>query len=319
MANYLQLVNKVINEGGLEQNELTPATWSSPEAGRRLYPRIKRAVADAWEAIQMDRNEWEFSTAELTTLLYPRFVVDDITFSAPSIGPDVGVKYKGQESGLEITVVSVQNYVTAQTNMDEDTSYKLIEFTTPQGGGNRSHLGEVFLETFPNVGDSSFTYRERGAYKLSELNEFAREPHWSTFLSYQDNVTPTPVRYIPWANWIYKELTYTTSTRSAPSFVSQDYKGDLVFYPQTLSPFYVNFVYDMAPQELTLYTDTPSLKLLPAEYHYWISWEALESIARFDKNADLLAYASKWTTRFRRKAERSLMPLMSWRDNRYNR
>lgn len=314
MSTYLQLVNKVIQEGGFEQDELTSATWSSAEAGRRMYPRVKRAVAEAWKAIQMDRNEWEFSTAELTALLYPRIVAE------PTVGGIVvGATYKGQDSGLLVTVVAVQNNITALNEMEDvsgDT--KLIDFTSAEGGSNRAKPGERFVELTPTPGDTEFVYRARGAYKLSEFSEFAREPHWSTFIAYQDQITPTPVRYIPWDNWIYKELTYTTSTRSEPGFVSQDYNGNLTFYPQTLSPFTVNFVCDLAPQDLVDYTDTPSLKLLPAELHDWIAWEALESIARFDKNPDLLAFANKWTTRYRRKAERTLMPLISFRDSRYN-
>lgn len=308
---YLGLVNKVINEGGLEQNELTVDTWDSAEAGRRLYPRIKRAVAEAWKAIQLDRNEWEFSTAELTALLRPRILADNV------VGVDVGFKYKGANSGLELTVVNITNSVTPLLNMEENTSVKVIEFSA-DGGYNRALIGEVFTEIDPTPGDTSFVYRGRAPYPLSEFSDFAREPHWSTFIAYQDDQTPTPVRYIPWENWVYKELSYTTSTRSEPSFVSQDYMGNLVFYPQTLSPFTVNFVCDLAPQELVLATDSPSLKLLPAELHEWIAWEALESIARFDKNPDLLGFANKWTKRYRRKAERSLMPLTSWKSSRYN-
>ena len=309
---YLALCNKVINEGGFEQNELTPTSWSAPEAGRRMYPRVKRAVAEAWKAIQMDRNEWEFSTAELTALLQPRILADNL------IGVvDIGKTYKGQVSGLVLTVTSITTSTSPLLGMEGRTDIKVIEFSA-DGGYNRALIGEEFVETSPVAADSSFTYRGRAPYPISEFSEFAREPHWSTFIAYQDDQTPTPVRYIPWENWVYKELSYTTSTRSEPSFVSQDYNGNLVFYPQTLSPFTINFVCDLAPQELVDYDDSPSLKLLPAELHEWIAWEALESIARFDKNPDLLAYANRWSTRYRRKAERALMPLTSWAANRYN-
>ena len=315
MSTYLQLVNKVIQEGAFEQDELTPETWSMPEAGRRMYPRVKRAVAEAWKGIQMDRNEWEFSTAELTALLYPRIVAE------PTVGGIVvGATYKGQDSGLLITPVVVQDNVNPLTNMEEtSTDTKLVDFTSEEGGSNRAKPGEEFVEVTPSSGATKFIYRGRGSYRLSEFSEFAREPHWSTFIAYQDRVTPVPVRYIPWDNWVYKELTYTTSTRSEPNFVSQDYNGNLTFYPQTLSPFTVNFVCDMAPQILTEADDTPSLKLLPAELHEWIAWEALASIARYDKNPDLLAYATTWIKRYKRKAERTLLPLISYRESRYNR
>ena len=315
MSTYIQLVNKVIQESGMEQDELTSVTWNSPEAGRRLYPRIKRAVAEAWKAIQMDRNEWEFSTAELTTLLYPRIVAD------PTVGGIlVGATYRGQDSGLLVIPTVVQDNVTVLNEMSGTSGdTKLVDFVSEEGGSNRAKPGERFVEVIPSPGATEFIYLGRGSYRLSEISEFAREPHWSTFIAYQDELTPTPVRYIPWENWVYKELTYTTSTRSAPSFVSQDYNGNLTFYPQTLSPFSVNFVCDLAPQTLMDADDTPSLKLLPAELHEWIAWEALATIARYDKNPDLLAYATSWIKRYKRKAERTLMPMISYRESRYNR
>ena len=107
MSTYLDLVNLVIEESGKEQNTLTSVTWSQPEAGRRLYPRIKRYVKDAWETIQMSRNEWEFNNKEITVEILPRFLVDDVVVSAPSAGPEPGVVYKGQESGLVLTVIDV--------------------------------------------------------------------------------------------------------------------------------------------------------------------------------------------------------------------
>ena len=307
--NYLQLCNKVIQESGVEMNELTALTWESAEAGRRLYPRIKRYVNEAWSTLQMSRNEWEFNNKEITTLILPRFLVDGVVFTPPSIGPDVGVKYKGVDSGLELTVVDVL------PGPESDEFY--IDFSA-DGGWERVLIGEVFEELLPNVGDSSFVYRGRGAYRTRDLDPLMREPNWSTFIGYQGNTTPTPIRYIPWENWLYKEISYTTSTRSAPSFVSQDYKGDLVFYPQTLSPVSVNFVYSTAPQELVEFDDVPLEFLLPAEYHEWIAWEAVANLARFDKNPDLLAYADSHIKFYKNRAERNLMPTVSWSASRYN-
>lgn len=288
---------------------LTPATWTSAEAGRRRYPHVKSAVAGAWSDLQMERNEWEFKTKEITTVILPRLLVDGVVSSAPSAGPAPGVKYKGQDSGLELTVLDFMSG-------PEVGSYYL-DFSS-EGQWNRALIGEVFNEMSPNAGDSSFVYRGRGAYRLSDLDPLMREPRWDTFVGYQDKSTPTPVRYIPWENWLYKELSYTTSTRSAPSFVSQDYKGDLTFYPQTLSPFSINFVYPTAPQILEDYDDVPLPTLLPEEYHEWIAWRALASLARFDKNPDLLAYAEKNEEFYRRRAERNLMPIPSWRGSSYN-
>ena len=147
MATYLQLVNRVIQEGGFEQNELDDVTWDQPEAGRRIYPRVKRAVASAWEDIQTSRNEWEFNNKEITTVIYPRFLVGGVVTALPSSGPEPGVVYRGVESGLELTVVNILQ------GPEGDEFY--IDFTS-DGSRNRAHIGETFEEVFPNLGDSSF-------------------------------------------------------------------------------------------------------------------------------------------------------------------
>lgn len=309
MSTYLELVNKVIEESGKEQDTLNPATWGQPEAGRALYPRIKRYVRDAWETLQMTRNEWVFTSKEITTLILPRLLVDGVVFSGSSIGPDVGVVYRGQDSGLTITVVDVL------PGPETDEFY--IDFSA-DGSYNRALIGEIFEEVSPNAGESSFVYRGRGAYRTRDLDPLMREPAWSTFVGYQGQSTPTPIRYIPWENWLYKEISYTTSTRSAPSFVSRDYKNDLTFYPQTLSPVYVNFVYTRAPQVLEEYDDVPMEDLLPAEYHEWIAWEALSTLATYDKDPDLAAHAEKHIRFYKNRAERNLMPTVRWGSSRYN-
>lgn len=307
--NYLELCNKVLEDGSLEMTPLTEDTWDSIEAGRRLYPRVKRAVAGAWRDLQMARNEWHFKSKEITATINPRMLIDGVILSPPSMGPAPGVRYKGQESGLELEVVTVL------AGPEADEFY--LDFKS-DGEWNRAMLGEVFEELSPNAGDSSFVYRGRGAYRLKDFDPLMRTPQWATFVAYQGQYTPTPVIYIPWENWLYKELSYTTTTRSAPNFVSQDYKGDITFYPQTLSPFEINFVYTTAPQELEEWDDEPLTDLLPEEYHEWIAWKALASIARFDKNPDLLAYANENIKFYEKRAERNLMPIPQWKASRYN-
>lgn len=299
MASFLELCNMVILEGGFEMNPLTEANWSSIEAGRRRYPYIKAKVNSAWKDMQISRNEWEFKDKETTVTILPRLMVNDISGGLPVPG-DI---YVGEESNLTITV---ENILAAPDNM------YYVDFSA-DGEYNRVPYGEVY-----NSGGKSFTYRGRGAYRLSDLDPTMREPLWSTFIGYQTGRVPMPIRFIPWENWLYKEISYTTSTRSAPSFVSQDYKGDLLFYPQTLSPVEVNFVYTTAPQELVLPTDSPSTTLLPAEYHDWVAWEALAEIARYDKNPDLQAYAQSRIDFYKSRAERNLMPVVRWASSRYN-
>lgn len=660
MATYLDLVNKVINESGMEQNELTYDSWNAPEAGRRIYPRVKRAVREAWRTLQMERNEWEFGVEDTTYTVLPRFLVSSVEFSAPSTGPRTDVVYRGERSGLTLRVINV---------LDGPRSGEYYVEFSADTGHSRSIIGEEFREVSPVAGGSSFIYKGRGAYNLSNIDSLMREPHWNSFVGYtskylpqqlpsaplrsyliaggvssspaqlydtfsldetgrevsdfyikdngesitssnisgagvyavdstpyntlllfghflkvggmglewvanvlevdqegnivgrnsipttntsvysyggfyynnhlyvyeddsssfylvkyttsfaevdrvslnsslygdtltsrqltsngvlsvgdqlvdintmgvvyysmpstptvavgdqfavfdeldatvyvyssqgeflssttlpaidrvgEDNYSyfyqapylyfvgmgsntgddsvfrintatweldtaynnyipvrygtslavdsahrayttdpsgsairilpegvvdptfrgptleigasnfsmlehgdpvagrsarseatagPSAIRYVPWDNWVYTDISYNSSTHQAPAFVSQDPKGNLVFYPQTLSPFDINFYYDTAPQELTEPEEVPSLNLLPPEYHDWIAWRALESIARYDKNPDLLGYAQTQSRLYKRKAERNLMPIPSWASNRYS-
>jgi hypothetical protein len=301
MATYLDLVNLAIRESGMEQNELNLLTWES-DAGRRIYPKIKNRVRQEWKLLQMERNEWEFGTREASVTILPRLIASDWTTP-----PDIGMVYIGEDSGLRLTVLAVY------PGPVEGTMY--VDFAS-DGSRNRAKIGEAFIDI---DGQETFLYQGRGTYPLRELDELMREPHWDTFVGYQGSSTPTRIAFIPWDNWLYKELSYTSSTRSAPSFVSQNFNGDLTFYPQTLSPFNLQFVYSRAPQELILPTDVPRPDMLPAEYHDWIAWRAIASMARYDKNPDLLAYADRHVKIYRARAERNLMPIPRWSSNEFNR
>src|SRR5688572_21791371 len=127
MATYLDLVNKVINESASEADELTSGTWSSAEAGRRIYPRIKRNVAQAWKDIQMFRNEWEFMTKEFSEVVYPRIRIKDGLRAAGA--PAAGAIFVGADSEFELTVRNV--YTTGSWTLG--TAEGLIEFEDYDG------------------------------------------------------------------------------------------------------------------------------------------------------------------------------------------
>lgn len=310
--NYLDLTNKVINESGSELDELTSVTWSGAAAGRRLYPRIKRLVREAWKVLQMERNEWEFKTAELSTIVYPRLKIQNGLRAAGT--PPVGTVFKGDDSDFTFTVRRV---LPISGDWVAGTASAQLEFDADYIGASML-TGEVFTEVTPVLGDGGFTYLYKGSYDFSDdaLTTDLREIQWSTFVASLGNTTPVPVLYIPWENWLYKDLSFTQNTTSAPAYVSQDFEGNVVFYPQTLDPFRINFIYDTAPQELVDYDDVPTK--LQAEYHEWIAWRALMNLARYDKNPDLYAYAESMATTYKTRAERNLMPIPSWRDSRYN-
>lgn len=300
MATYLDLCNKVIQESANELDELTEFTWDSPEAGRRLYPRIKRMVAESWRALQMSRDEWEFGSKELVTTLYPR-----VKFTGGQRSNDLvpGIAFRGQESGTELIVKSCN--VTGWQYGDVAGQIELEAIN-----GDHTVVGEIFEEVSPNPGDGSFIYQQKGSYNLKEFDPLIRNIRYKNVVVYKHNQSPRPCVYIPWNNWTYKELEYIKNTATLPTYFSEDYEGNLVFYPQTLDPFTISLVYETAPQELVQFDDVPLL--LAEEYHDWIAWRALENIAMYDKNPTLFSYANKWASFYEARANKTYMPTPRW-------
>ena len=309
MATYLDLVNKVVLESGKEQDQLTAVNWDSLDAGRRIYPRIKRLVKESWRAIQMSRNEWEFNTAELNATVYPRvrYSMGDSVSGLPVVGSE----WVGRVSNTRFTL----REITLQGgDWVEGTAYGQMEFDVVQG--SFIELAEVFDSTVP--GGGTFVYLEKGSYDfMDETDGRIREPHWTTFVAGRGTAYPNAVAYIPWDNFTYKSYTFTGTNQSVPAYVSQDFEGRLVFYPQPIVPFQISFVHDVAPQELTAFDDVPAG--LPPEYHEWIAWHALMLLGRYDKDPDLFAYGQDMATTYRKRAERSLLPIPSYSASPYNR
>ena len=305
--NYLDLVNKVIQESASETDELSVGTWSSAEAGRRLYPRIKRLVAEAWKLMQIERNEWEFKAAELSTLVYPRIKFNS---GERALAPTVGTVFISADNLFSLTVKEV---ILESGTWLSGTAAGQIEFETWSGGTNPIP-GEIFEEETPGVG--TFIYLEVGSYDFKLSQTDISEIQWATFTANQGDSVSSPVSFIPFENWFFQNLSFTTSTRSPPNMVSQDHEGKVVFYPQSLSVFRVNFIYTKTPQMLSDPEDVP--ETLPVTYHEWIAWKALENLALFDKNPDLYSYALKMAQPYKNRAERNLMPLISWAGNPYN-
>jgi hypothetical protein len=305
--NYLELVNMVIQESGNELNELDMSTFTSAVAGQRLYPRMKRYVMQAWKAIQMSRDEWEFNSGMVHEMVYPR-----IRFSAGSAGasPSVGDVFVGAESGFRITVRQV---LLDSGLFTTDDAKGQIEFST-FSGGTALIDGEVYTdESDPTA---FFTYDRPGDYDFSLTTTDLANVQWTSFTGANNVSTQIPIPYVPWANWYFAQVSYHSQSSTVPQYVSQDNEGRVVFFPQIQSPFRVSFVYTKTPQELTAYNDVPTD--LPLQYHEWIAWEALMRLATYDKNSQLFAHSQKQAIFFRNRAEKNLMPLISYRDSPFN-
>jgi hypothetical protein len=322
MAQYIDLVNKVLDESGSEADELTSGTWTSAEAGRRIYPRVKRNVAEAWTQLQMDRGEWLFMTKEMSTIINPRVKLQNGTSTLSDGNPSIGTVFASTNPNNPFSLTVSTDYSSGSAHppisdtgaWNTGTADGQLEFVTYTG--DRPNVGDIFVEVSPVAGDHTFVYTGKGSYTFLEIDPNLRNIMWTTFCAFQSNVSNNPVVYIPWDHWLYTELEYTQGSQCTPLYVSQDYQGSIVFYPQTLAPFRISFIYEQGPQLLTNYSDTPSI--IPVEYHNWIAWEALCKLAMYDKNTDLYAYAKKEALTYATRAERNLMPIPSWGRSTFN-
>lgn len=308
--NFLDIVNKVIEESGSELDLLTVGTWNSAEAGRRLYPRIKRLVVEAWKLMQMERNEWQFKAAELHVPISAKLKFQD---GFRVLGePAPGAIFVGGDSGFIFTIADVD---TQEGDWLAGDAKGQITINGTNFQGNTLIPYETFTAQSPDTGE--FTYTEKGSYNLRLMfDQDMREIAWTTMVATTPGSTPVPVTYMPWDNWTYDEASFTQGSLTPPSFYSQDPFGDVVFYPQTLNDFNINFYYTKGPQTLVDPTDIPDRIL--EDYHEWIAWRALMNLAKYDKNPDVFSYARDMATEYKLRAERNIMPKVQWGFSKYN-
>lgn len=298
MANYLYLVNKVLEESGKELNLLDETTWSSAEAGRRLYPRVKRLVREAWKMIQMRRNEWEFNTGRVTLVLLPKIRFVKMTTSDDPLS----YEWTGQSSGVRLIITTTESDYNDSTG--QGAGEAVVTFLTEN---TNMVVGETFVA---DLDSSSFVYNGPGSHSLSQgLTNRVREPRWETMKISLDNEKFSSLNIVPFDN-------YLLTSRGAMPYAAKDYKGNLVLFTQLKAPALLQFDFDMAPQTLDEWDDT--LEGLAEEYHDWIAWEALESLAKYDKDPILLSYAQGMADVYRRRAERNLLPMVSWQASTYD-
>lgn len=308
--NFLDIVNKVIEESGSELDQLTVGTWNSAEAGRRLYPRIKRLVVEAWKLMQMERNEWQFKAAELHVPINAKLKFQNGFRVAGE--PSPGAIFVGETSGFIFTILEV---VTESGDWLNGDAKGQITIDGNNFQGNTLYPYETFNAQTPDTGE--FQYLEKGSYNFKDMfDPDLREIQWTTMVATTEGSTPVPVTYMPWDNWTYDEASFTQGSLTPPSFYSQDPFGNVVFYPQTLNWFYVNFYYTKGPQTLVLPTDIPDR--IDPDYHEWIAWRALMNLAKYDKNPDLFSYAKDMATEYKLRAERNIMPKLQWGFSKYN-
>lgn len=292
---YLDLVNKVLEESGKEQTLLDDNTWSDDLANRRLYPRVKRLVREAWRMLQLSRNEWEFNTGTATPLFKPTIKYSNMEYTNDMYMHE----WVGKKSGSSLQVMdSIPEY---GSDYNHGAGIAVVYFENPE-------VYPVMYEEFVNSVGESFTYVGPGSYSINfNYQSRIREPRWETLQISTDN-----------QNYVHLPVMAYTAVagRGGQMVAAKDNVGRLYINKQLTTSFSLRFDFDMAPQTLEDWDDEP--EGLPAEYHDWIAWEALANLARYDKDPILLTYAQSMADVYKRRAERNLLPPITWQPSIYN-
>lgn len=305
--NYLELVNKVIQESGSEIDELTSVTWDQAVAGRRQYPRIKRYVADAWKMIQIGRDEWHFKATEFSTMLKPRVRFHE--GSTASTPPAVGEVFVGDQSGYSITVSSL---ILESGTFAGGDAIGQIEFVT-SSGDTSPIIGEYFFsETEP----SEFIFIGGGAYSTALNTSDLSNIKWDTLVMVDGEGAVNNLQYIPWDRWQDHVFSESLVNQDTSYYVTLDPMGRLMFNPQPAPFRRIIFMYNKTPQDLEEYDDIPDR--MPAHFHEWIAWEALCTLATYDKNPQLFNHAKRFANLYRSRVDKHELPAMCWAENPFN-
>lgn len=296
--NFLSLVNFVIQESANEINELTPATWDSPEAGRRLYPRLKRIVAQAWEEIQLERNQWEFAQGVATETITPGLSFENGYSPSDDI---TGETFTSTDPDSDFTF-TVNNYMLNRGSLFDADAQGSLYFTT--FSGETPSIGELFTST-----TSQLLYMGPPVYRLSYTAD-RYELDKRSFMVVKDKYQ-TPLVQVPWHDHRFLDHAPYSNHSTAPHYFAEDPLGNIAFYHGFREPFLLQFHYATKPQTLTEWEDTPIG--LPEAYHKWIGWRALMKLADFDKNPSLFSHARKGALLYKNRAEANLMPRVGWR------
>lgn len=313
MKTYLELVNMAIEESGVDLDLLstdssTPIDWNDT-TGYRMHKRFKEWVKQAWQDIQLEREEWEFRSGHLTTTILPRLYVEEGERAGGE--PPVGSVFVGRESGYQFTVLSVQ---TLSGDWTLGTATAIIQFEDPSGAID-GIFGEVFNEIDPAPANAVFRYTYWARYNFRDQVSSLAEVDPTSFSITGNAANGLPLKFVPWGIW-QQHYEATNLVRAQPALITITHDGLVDFYPRPERPYTITFTYNRAPQ---IFSDPDDLPLnLDPFYHDQIAWRAVIYYAMYDKNADVLGYAKVRHGFYKNRLERTTMPIVTFGESLYN-
>lgn len=316
---YLEIVNRAITESKVSLDGLTAANFASPPR-TILYNHFKNWVNDAYRELMQDHPEWFFRKERALVTIYPRVFLTGV---ADTIS--VGDVLVGDTSEVELTVTEVYSFEEVEGNGATEVTVGFTP-TTPE------HIhdlirGETFSRTAPTTYTAIATLMGVGRYNFSNLvdtlssvdpESIRAHPYIDDAIGHygelRSNSYPViPVKFHAW----YPEYDMNPWTSGHPAYITQTDQGTYAIYPQPDEAMMLSFDYTREITELELYDDVP--EALPAEYHMYLVWKAVEEFADFDSNQTLFRRAKKHLTKYDHYLFRDQLPQMGWAPSKFNR
>lgn len=316
MATNLELFNGAILESGVDLTELSSSAFDAlSTSSDPLQRRFKRWIQQAWKEIQLERNEWEFTTKQAQLVIYPKLLVVN---GNRSVAPPVNATYEGDTSVATFKVVSTE---LLSGSWSAGTATALVDFVELNG---RFQWNEHFDELTPTITNLDvFRAKWHGRYNLQNQVSDLLEPNLGTFsiqfpagVSVARDVQSTqvhPLTYVPWNQWIV--AMENTQQYGLPQYFTTTPEGHYDFYPRPNGAYVLTFQYTAEPQTLTLAADVPTG--LPAEYHDMIMWRAVMYYADYDSKPQVKQRAEARYEYYKNRVEKNQTPTIGFAFNRY--
>lgn len=295
---FLELVNTAIAESKVQLDPLTSVNFATPPR-TVMYNNFKRWVNSAYNELYIDRPEWHFRKERASFNLYPRLHLGDVLTAVGLVGKTL----EGQSSGVQFTVLAI--YTFEDVEGDTDLEYTVdVEFVN---GSDPANL--IFREVFEDIAvpGIAFAYLKGfGRYdfrsNISTLSEIdintvriyqfpedaVLEPDWY-------NAQGKLLQPILWEDWSSLYNIYPWSGQT-PNYITEAPDGTYEIYPRPDTGMLISFDYVRNITDMVEYDDLP--EGIPADYHPYLMWKAVEEYADFDNNGRLFLRAKKHTDKY---------------------
>lgn len=274
--NYLQILNRTLEETGLDAAPLSQANFASPPD--RMYTRLKNWVAEANREMQKERPETQTLVKEGVAMVSPRFTFYDYNDIVPTTLPQ-GAAESTETERVFSTAPAI--FTTAEEGYSDIVQVNSGAVSVDNPVNFALRLGEVI--NYPADDPAAIVrFKRWGTYNLTDQNNAMDTLLtdvglvYLTEMSYVVDSTTNPgtrkICYVPFTSSEFPEYGCWYATAGEPRIFTKMPDGRFAFYPHPAYPIRVRFTYSEKMNELVNYDDVPTW--LDEKWHEGIAYLA---------------------------------------------